>query len=104
MGRPADLGGLLFRQAGSPHPPDDGAAPGQHVHSRSGGKGVRTALLGVRTGDESPNPAVRTGAARPAEVVETMKALEAVGRLSPEIMERIETILDNKPSPEPDFR
>jgi hypothetical protein len=33
-----------------------------------------------------------------------MKALEAVGRLSPEIMERIETILDNKPSPEPDFR
>jgi hypothetical protein len=33
-----------------------------------------------------------------------MKAVEAADRLSPEIMERIEAILQNKPAPEPNFR
>jgi hypothetical protein len=33
-----------------------------------------------------------------------MKAAEAVDRLTPEIMERIETILGNAPAPDPDFR
>jgi len=54
---------------------------------------------------KNPNvSSVITGASRPGQVAENMKALEAVDRLSPEIMERIEAILDNKPSPEPNFR
>jgi voltage-dependent potassium channel beta subunit len=54
---------------------------------------------------KNPNvSSVITGASRPSQVVENMKAIEAVDRLSPEIMERIERILDNKPSPEPNFR
>jgi len=47
---------------------------------------------------------VITGASRPEQVYENMKALEVVPRLSAEIMEEIETILDNKPKPEADFR
>jgi voltage-dependent potassium channel beta subunit len=47
---------------------------------------------------------VITGASRPEQVAENMKAAEAVDRLTPEIMERIETILGNAPAPDPDFR
>ncbi len=53
------------------------------------------------------NPKVNsviTGASRPEQVAENMKAMETVGRLKPEIMERIETILGNAPKPDPDFR
>jgi voltage-dependent potassium channel beta subunit len=47
---------------------------------------------------------VITGASRPEQVRENMKALEAVKKLTPEVMERIEGILENKPEPEPDNR
>ena len=47
---------------------------------------------------------VITGASRPEQVVENMKAVEAVATLSPEVMEKIERILGNRPQPEPDFR
>jgi voltage-dependent potassium channel beta subunit len=47
---------------------------------------------------------VITGASRPEQVVENMKAMEMVDTLTPEIMGRIEGILGNKPAPEPDFR
>jgi voltage-dependent potassium channel beta subunit len=54
---------------------------------------------------KNPNvSSVITGASRPEQVAENMKAVEAVDRLTPEIMERIEMILDNRPAPEPDFR
>jgi len=41
---------------------------------------------------------VITGASRPAQVKENMKALDFVERLTPDVMSRIEEILDNKPS------
>ena len=54
---------------------------------------------------KNPNVStVITGASRPEQVVENMKALDVVEKLTPEVMERIEMILQNKPAPEEDFR
>ncbi len=47
---------------------------------------------------------VITGASRPEQVTENMKAMEVYERLTPEILDRIEAIVDNKPAPEPDWR
>ncbi len=47
---------------------------------------------------------VITGASRASQVHENMKALEVVEKLTGEVMERIEEILDNRPEPEPNFR
>jgi aryl-alcohol dehydrogenase-like predicted oxidoreductase len=45
-----------------------------------------------------------TGASRVEQVVENMKAIDFVEKLTPNIMERIEEILDNKPPAPPTFR
>ena len=67
--------------------------------------GITPAQLALAWCLKNPNvSSVITGASQPGQVVENMKALEAVSRLSTEVMERIETILANKPAPEPDFR
>ena len=47
---------------------------------------------------------VITGASRAEQVKENMKALEVAEKLTPELMERIESILDNKPQGEPSER
>lgn len=47
---------------------------------------------------------VITGASKPEQVVENMRSLEVVERLTPQVMERIEGILDNRPDGEPDYR
>ena len=47
---------------------------------------------------------VITGASRPDQVTENMKAMDVVERLTPEILERIEDVVDNKPTPEADWR
>ena len=47
---------------------------------------------------------VITGASRREQVVENMAALEVVPRLTPEVMERIEKILGNRPEAEKDWR
>ena len=47
---------------------------------------------------------VITGASKPQQVVENMKALEVVDKLTPEVMGLIEDILRNKPPDEPDHR
>jgi len=47
---------------------------------------------------------VITGASKPGQVIENMKAVATVRLLSPEVLARIERILDNRPAPEPDFR
>jgi voltage-dependent potassium channel beta subunit len=44
---------------------------------------------------------VITGASRPSQVTENMKALDVVAQLSDDVITRIETILDNKPEPIP---
>jgi len=47
---------------------------------------------------------VITGASDPSQVMENMKAIAVVEKLTPEVLARIEKILDNKPSPPSDFR
>jgi aryl-alcohol dehydrogenase-like predicted oxidoreductase len=47
---------------------------------------------------------VITGASKPQQVAENMKALDVVGKLTPDVMERIEEVLQNKPQPELDWR
>ena len=47
---------------------------------------------------------VITGASRPEQVEENMKAMDALTLLTSEVMEKIEKILGNKPPAEPDFR
>jgi voltage-dependent potassium channel beta subunit len=53
------------------------------------------------------NPSVSTvitGASKPEQIKENMQALDALPALTPEVMEKIEEILDNKPTPEQNFR
>jgi len=40
------------------------------------------------------------GASKPEQVVENLKAIEVIPKLTPEVLEKIEKILDNKPAPE----
>jgi voltage-dependent potassium channel beta subunit len=47
---------------------------------------------------------VITGASRRQQVEDNMRALDVVRQLSPEVMERIEAILQNKPAAEDDYR
>ena len=47
---------------------------------------------------------VITGASKPQQVVENMKALELVEKLTPQVMMTIENILQNKPPQESDYR
>jgi len=47
---------------------------------------------------------VITGASRVEQVIENMKAIDVQDDLTEDVMARIETILDNKPLPETDFR
>jgi voltage-dependent potassium channel beta subunit len=54
---------------------------------------------------KNPNvSSVITGASKPQQVIENMKALDVVTKLTPEVQDRIETILQNKPGPIPDYR
>jgi len=47
---------------------------------------------------------VITGASRADQVVENMKALDLLPKLTPDVLERIEAILGNKPKPDADWR
>jgi aryl-alcohol dehydrogenase-like predicted oxidoreductase len=54
---------------------------------------------------KNPNVStVITGASKVPQVVENMKALDVVAKLTDDVMNRIETILANKPQPAEDFR
>jgi len=54
---------------------------------------------------KNPNvSSVITGASKVDQVLDNMKAIDAVGKLDPDVMIRIEAILDNKPQPTQDFR
>ncbi len=54
---------------------------------------------------KNPNVStVITGASKPEQVTENMKALEVEQELTDEVMEHLEMILDNKPEPAEDWR
>lgn len=67
--------------------------------------GCSMAQLAIAWCLKNPNVStVITGASRPEQVVDNMKSLDVVEKLSPEVMERIEMILQNRPAPEEDYR
>ncbi len=67
--------------------------------------GCSMAQLALAWCIKNPNvSSVITGASRPDQVVENMKALDVVDQLDEDVMARIEVILDNRPEPEKDWR
>jgi voltage-dependent potassium channel beta subunit len=66
--------------------------------------GVPLARLALAWCLKNPNVStVITGASRPSQVTDNLQALELLPQLTDDVMERIETILDNKPDPEPSY-
>ncbi len=54
---------------------------------------------------KNPNVStVITGASKVSQVTDNMQAIDMVDRLTPDVIEKIEVILDNKPTPEHDWR
>ena len=54
---------------------------------------------------KNPNVStVITGASKPEQVTENMKTLDVVGKLTGDVMEKIEAVLDNRPKTDPDWR
>ena len=54
---------------------------------------------------KNPNvSSVITGASRSQQITENLQALEVSNRLTPDVLGQLETILDNKPEGEPDYR
>lgn len=54
---------------------------------------------------KNPNVStVITGASKAEQVTQNMKAIDIVDKLTPDVMERIEEVLNNKPKPEPNYR
>ena len=71
----------------------------------AGDLGCTTAQLAIAWCLTNPHVStVITGASRPEQVTENMGAMEVVEKLTPEILETIEAILDNRPDPEFDWR
>lgn len=71
----------------------------------AGSLGCTMAQLAIAWCLKNPHVStVITGASKPEQVTENMKALDVVAKLTPDVMERIEGILENKPEPESDYR
>ncbi len=67
--------------------------------------GISMAEMALAWCLKNPNVStVITGASKPEQVVQNMKALDAVALLTPDVMEKLEGILQNKPEAEQDFR
>ena len=67
--------------------------------------GCTTAQLALAWCLKNPNVStVITGASRPEQVEQNMKAADVADKLTPAVMQRIEGILDNKPTPQPHLR
>jgi len=53
---------------------------------------------------KNPNTStVILGATKPEQVLDNLKALDVIPKLTPEILNKIDAILDNKPAPTPSF-
>lgn len=67
--------------------------------------GITLAEMSLAWCLKNPNVStVITGASKPEQVKQNMKAFDAVGKLTNEVMEKIEEILANKPKLDVDFR
>jgi voltage-dependent potassium channel beta subunit len=71
----------------------------------AGDLGVSLPQLAIAWCLKNPHvSSVITGASKPEQVAENMKAFDAVKLLADDVMKKIEKILANKPAPEPDFK
>jgi len=62
--------------------------------------GTTMSALALAWVAKNPNTStVILGASRPEQVLENLKAVEVLPKLTPEILEKIENILNNKPAP-----
>ena len=69
------------------------------------GLGCTTAQLALAWCLLNPNVStVITGASKPEQIKDNMKAIDFVDKLTPDVVEAIEEILNNKPDFPPDFR
>ncbi len=67
--------------------------------------GMTMAQMAIAWCLKNPNVStVITGASKPQQVSDNMKAIDLMEKLTPDIMEQIESILGNKPEPESDYR
>ncbi len=67
--------------------------------------GASMAQLALAWTLKNPNISTTiTGASKPEQVAENMKAIDIVAQLTDDVMEKIESILDNKPAAPQDFR
>jgi aryl-alcohol dehydrogenase-like predicted oxidoreductase len=66
--------------------------------------GGTTASLAIAWAIKNENVStVILGASKPSQIEENCKALQLVPKITPEVLEEIEKILDNKPAPTPDY-
>ncbi|KAG1747679.1 NADP-dependent oxidoreductase domain-containing protein [Suillus lakei] len=66
--------------------------------------GCSVAHLALAWIAKNPNTStVILGASKPEQVVDNLKALDVIPKLTPEILDKIEAILQNKPAPTPTF-
>jgi voltage-dependent potassium channel beta subunit len=67
--------------------------------------GVSLAQLAIAWCAKNPDVStVITGASKPEQVKQNMKAIDTVDKITPEIMDKIDKILENKPPANHDFR
>jgi len=67
--------------------------------------GMTIAQMAIAWCLKNPNVStVITGASKPQQVVDNMKAMDFMEKLIPDVMEQIESVLDNKPEPASDYR
>ncbi len=67
--------------------------------------GCTTAQMAIAWCLKNPNVStVITGASRREQVLENMKAMDVVEKLVPDVMEKIESVLNNRPKPAHDWR
>ncbi|KAG9125805.1 hypothetical protein FRC07_006151 [Ceratobasidium sp. 392] len=69
--------------------------------------GTSVAILALAYAASHPNASASTvilGASTPEQLLENLKALEFVKKITPEVREKINKILDNDPTPEPNLR
>jgi len=67
--------------------------------------GMTIAQMAIAWCLKNPNVStVITGASKPQQVSENMKAMDFMEKLTPDVMEQIESVLDNKPESVSDYR
>jgi aryl-alcohol dehydrogenase-like predicted oxidoreductase len=67
--------------------------------------GMTMAQMAIAWCLKNPNvSSVITGASKPQQVSENMQAFDYLEKLTPAVMDQLESILDNKPEPISDYR